>query len=404
MGRFLPGPSQKLARGGGITWAMDDGAFWSRPPPLVLDFRGPAGSTTTVPAGCGFTRAACVDSVQTGTSTLVEIASAADVLRRGRALDAWEHGLVLEEARTNAWLDSRDPSTANWTLAGTPTLTPGQVSPSGDSLAYRIQAASGTGIVREAWPTAPSGIISVTLWEKTTAATGTNAFNTFALQRTPINAFPAGNLWGRVGLSFFIATDSGVIVADGRDWTSVLGQPAGARDLIYDYGQREAGGYPTEWTPTTRNASFLHVLGSTWSSRILAGRVGLELWLRPKGARSEYSGTRYLWWIDANNNVAFDASTGVLTVTIAGASNTTSAITWSRYADVKVYVEMGAGTSYVAVLIDGVRTVPTITGSALGSLSAGNLYLGSSNAGGHTCAWLYMQSFWSPGARPSWAW
>ncbi len=377
--------------------------------PLVLDFRVPVASFgIIVPAGCGYTRAACSSSVQYGTAGLIDLtafAAVSNLLVWGRADDSWSGGLVLEEARTNAWLDSRDPSTANWTLSGTPTLTPGQVSPSGDSLAYRIQAASGTGIVREAWPTAPSGIISVTLWEKTVAATGTNVFNTFALQRTPINAFPAGNVWGRVGMSFFIATDSGVIVADGRDWTSVLGQPAGARDLIYDYGQREAGGYPTEWTPTTRNANFLTVLGSTWSSRILAGRVGLELWLRPKGARSEYSGTRYLWWIDANNHVSFDASTGVLTVTIAGASNTTSAITWSRYADVKVYVELGGSlATYVAVLIDGVRTVPSITGSALGSLAAGDLYLRSSSTTGSTCAWLYMQSFWSPGTRPSWAW
>lgn len=386
----------------------------SRPPPLVLDFRVSVASFgVTVPAGCGYTRAASPDSVQIGSSLLVDLSSLAgiaNVLVQGRTDDAWPGGIAGGEARTNLVTYGRGFSNAAWTKVTTGGPSYGAAtSPFNTAGATLVTVPSGTGILAE---TVASGVVAgnvtASFWMLGSPA-NSNLFTTASADRTAI-ATGSAAAWGR--LSITRASGGGtsaLVLADGRDFVLKGGLVAGAHTATFDCAQREPGAYPSPWIPTTgatatRAASFFRVLGSTWSSRILAGRLGLGLWLRPWGARSEYTGVRYLWWLDANNHVAFDASTGVLTVTIAGASNTTSAITWNRDADVEVFVEMGAGVSYVAVLIDGVRTVPTVTGSALGSLSAGDLYLRSSSTTGHTCSWLYMQSFWSPGTRPWWAW
>ncbi len=383
-----------------------------RPSPLILDFRSSSATFgVTAPAGCGYSRAACVSSVQTGASSLLDLSAfsgTADLLVRGRASDSWEHGIALEEARTNLVTYARNYAQAAWVKAGTVTRTTGQSDPFGGSGATRVQVASGTNVLAD---TGSGSLTDVTVsaWVKG-AAPNANIFRTVGAVVTATTAGSVG-AWGRAALSATgAASATSLEVVDGRDWSSVGGLVAGARDVMLDACQREAGLYPSSYVPTTgstatRAASFFRVLSATWASRLLAGRVGLELWLRPMGARTEYTGTRYLWWIDANNNVAFDAATGVLTVTVAGASNTTSAITWSRNADVRVYVELGGSlATYVAVLIDGVRTVPSITGSALGALAAGDLYLRSSSTTGHTCSWVYWQGFYAPGTRPDWAW
>ena len=387
----------------------------SPPPPLILDFRSPTwGFGTDPPAGCGYARAACASTVQTGASTLFDLSAlsaVANVIVSGRASDSWEIGIAIEEPRTNLITYGRNYAQASWTVFGSATRTAGQSDPFGGTGASRIQAPSGTHGLGETIRTSCAGVSTASAWLRSHSGTAAPNLNTDRSSARIATNATATTAWGRLS---FTATGGGaettaLVPVDGRDHSAIGGVVNGARDFAVDACQREVGGYPTSFIPTagaitTRNAGFLPVLGATWASRILGGRAGILRHFRPMGARSEYSGTRYLWWLDANNHVSFAAATGVVTVTIAGVTNTTSALAWSRYADAQVFVEMGAGVSYVALLADGVRTVPSVAGSALGSLSAGDLYLGSSNVGGHTCAWNYKAGFFAPGTRPDWAW
>jgi len=390
-------------------------AHATRPPPRILDFRTAAASFgVTVPAGCAYTRAACVSTVQTGTSGLVDLSAfsgTANLVVSGRADDAWEYGLLLGEARTNLVTYGRDFSNAAWTKVTSSGPSYGAAtSPFGGTGATLVSVPITTGILAE---TTASGVVAGNVtasWWHLGAASNSNLFTTGDGLRTG-TTLGSVSVWSRLSITRASGSNtSAIVLADGRDWTASGGLAAAAYSATFDAAQREAGNYPDEYIPTagataTRNASFARALSAFWSPQILGGRVGIERAFRPKGARAEYTGVRYLWWSDANNNVAFDAATGVITVTVAGASNTTSAITWNRYASLRVYVETGGGlATYVAVLIDGARTVPSITGSALGTVPAGDLYLGSSDTTGHTCAWNYRRGFYAPGPRPGLAW
>lgn len=387
----------------------------SRPGPLLIDLRPAVSSLgwavdTVAPAGCTYTRAASPGTVQLGASGLYDLtlfAGVANLLVSGRASDSWDVGLLLGEARTNEVLAGRNFSAGSWVTAGTVTRTTGQSDAFGGTGATRVQVSSGVHVLAETG-TGTLSALTASAWVKGVAPN----FNVFRSTTPVVAATTAGSVgaWGRVSVAHnALGGASSVEPVDGRDWSGVGGLVAGARDVMLDACQREAGGYPDEFIPTagaaaTRAASFLSLPGAMLASRLIGGRVGILRHVRFKGARSEYSGTRYLWWLDANNHVSFAPATGVVTVTIAGATNTTSALTWSRHSEGQVFVEMGAGVSYVAILIDGVRTVPSVAGSALGSLSAGDLYVGSSNVGGHSCAWNYFAGFYAPGTRPSWAW
>lgn len=389
-------------------------------PPLLLDLR-PAIKTfgfaldTIFPPGCLYTRAASGGAVQSGTSSVFDYSPffgvTVNMVVSGRANTDWEIGVLIEEARTNLVLNWRNFGAASWTLQGgaTQTVTPGQLTPAGAGGARLVACPTpGSSALGETAPSGATGFTSVSAFYLGATPNG-NLFKNTGGTRTG-SLFTSPTVWTRDSITADMGGGASAYVpVDARDRSAEGGYAAAAVSTYLDFAQREAGRYPsspiaTTGTAATRAANFLRVPSATWSHQLVSGRVGFLRHLRPEGARSEYSGTRYIWWLDSNNHVAFDATTGVVTVTVAGATNVTSAITWNRYAEMQIYVEIGAGVAYVAFLIDGVRTLPTVSGSALGALSAADVFLASSNVGGHFCSWNYWQGFYAPGTRPPWAW
>lgn len=384
-----------------------------RPPPLIFDFtRQAAGYTSAVSTGLGFTRAACVDSVQTGTSTLVEIASAADVLRYGRALDAWDVGLVLEESRTNEELESRELTGSNWSAGAT--LDTGQPNPFGTAGgSYRVQVASG-GLMRGIPQTGSSLTFTLSQWILG-AAPNMNIY----MQLAPRVATTAGSVgaWGRISVTGTQSSASASIAVpvDGRDWSGNGGLTAGARDCYVDGVQREGGSFPTEWIPTTgstatRNGTLLSVLNAAWAPYVSTGRLSIELAFRAKGARTEYSGTPYFWHTFDNASAFFNPATGVLTLRdTASSTNTVTLPSWARNDLVELSVQYGGGLVTVVKyrLNSGSVVSLSVTGSALASVYTGarDLYLMNSNsaAAGQVSCWLYTARFYAANTCPAWA-
>ena len=386
------------------------------PPPLVLDFRVSNAFgfavDTIVPAGCAYSRTACVGSVQSGTSGLYDYsafgASVPNMLVWGRANDAHEIGLVLEEARTNLVTNSRNFSAGSWVTAGTVTRTTGQPDALGGTGATRVQVASGVNVLADT-ASGATGITTASAWVNGPAPN----LNLFRTSGATVFASSAGSpgSWGRIAVSAdALGGTTSIEPVDGRDWSARGGLVAGARDVLLDACQREAGAFPTEFVPTsgataTRAATFLRVLSATWAGHALTGRVSLELVLRPKGARTEYGGSTTLWYVDASNQATFVPSTGVLTITVAGSTNTVTLPSWARYDLVELSVQCGGSVATVVKyrLNGGSVTSLAVTGSALGTHAAGDMYLCSTNAGQHLSCWLYAVRFYRSGG-PSWAW
>lgn len=369
------------------------------------------GASAIVPAGLGFTRTTNPDSVQTGTSALVEIANASNILRYGRALDAWDLGLVLEEARTNLITYGRDFSNASWakTTTGTPTYG-GAVSPFGGATgATLVTVPITTGILAENIVTGATTLVTATFW-LSGAAPNYNLYTNVSNDRT---ASPSGSVgvWTRVPSITRDASNGGsaLVIMDGRDWTTKGGLAAAAHTAAVDAAQREAGAFPTEYIPTsgstaTRNATFLRALSTTWSPWLNSGRFSVELSFRAKGARTEYSSTPYLWYVDSSNYTSFVPSTGVLTIAVGGGTNTVTLPSWARYDLIDLSIQCGGNIATIVQykLNSGSVVSLAITGTALGNMAGGtDMYLMSSNTAGHLSCWFYGVNFYRLG-KPSW--
>ncbi len=394
----------------GDTLTLSNGLLWLPGSSARFDFRSTAGATTTVPAGFAFTRAACVDSVQTGTSTLVEIASAADVLRYGRALDAWDVGLVLEKSTVNAVPDSQNYAAVTWTTSGAITRTASQTGPTGTALATRLEAAAGVNIqyysrtgLNPAIPQASSQ------WMRPYTPPADVALIAGGTPTTTDIVLAAPTAWRRYTLAPITPTAGGIVNTLAVDTRAFPGIAAAARDWVVYGMQSEASSFPTSYVPTTgatatRNATFLRALSAAWTPWITAGRLSIELSFRAMGARTEYTATPYLWNTDANNYASFVPATGVLTISIAGATNTVTLPAWARYDLVELSVQCGGSLATVVKyrLNGGSVVTLTVTGSALGAqLGALDMYLLSSNGGNQLSAWLYTVAFWR--GAPAWA-
>lgn len=391
--------------------------FFNIPPSLKISVNngGVAGSTTTVPEGLGFIRGACIDSVQTGTETLEEIASAANVLRYGRALDAWEIGLVLEKAATNRVANSKDYSSAGYTTLGSYTLVSATESdPKGTNTASRLTAAAGTngrytGLTGQTVGTK----FANTQWMRPQVA-GTDVALTTGGNPVTEAVLSAPASWKRYTSAPSTVIAGGamnLLCIDTRAWTSIS---AGARDWVLYAPQIEAGSYPTEFIPTTAGAAtrletYLYMANEIWSKWIAPGGIfAISFRFRPKGARTEYDAeTPYFLYTTNGQSVSFVPSTGVMTLTINGASNTVTLPAWSRYDLVELYISMGGNSPTIVRyrLNNGSTISLSVTGSALGPMVFDGgyiLWLMSTNIGNQLSCWLYDIQLWR-NRLPQWA-
>ena len=370
--------------------------------PLALDFRRVA---TGYQAGAAFrgmtwSRASCADSVQTGTSTALILPTQADLMKFGRANDAWDAGLLIEGPCTNEVPDPRNFAAASWLIPPT-SLDAAQPNPFGTSGgSYRI-AISGATVFREvAYSAGTSTVWTQSQWVLG-AAPNANLVANGASQRFGTTAGSVG-AWGRIVITGSVPLGSSIAnIVDARDQTASGGLTAGARDVYVDAVQREARAYATSFVPSGTRAGAQLQFPTIVTHGL--GRVSLHVSLRPMGARTAYSATTYLWYVDASNYASFVPSTGVLTIAIGGATNTVTLPAWAQYDLLDLYVGAGGGVAtLVKYRLNGGATVTlVVTGSALGAMAATTTTLLSQSASaGHLDAWLYRARV---GLTPAWA-
>ena len=216
--------------------------------------------------------------------------------------------------------------------------------------------------------------------------------------------------WQRRAVAHVEASASWTMLpTDGHDWSAQGGVAAGARDEVVDCVQTELGLYATEYIHTTAGSaarSGERLYHPSGAALLAGGQLRLEVALQPKGARADYPAVVYLWFVDASNYARIDPTTGVLTVAIGGATNTTSALTWAAADLLELWVAAGGGAATVVKfrVNGGAVTTCTITGSALGALAVpGALDLLCSGTGNQFTAWVRALRAYRAAATPGWA-
>lgn len=360
-------------------------------------------------AGLAFTRSGSGYSVQTGTSTVDTSVTSTDQPRCGRRLDANNIGLAFEEARTQSFPQPRNPSSASLAVGSGDTYTSGQSDPTGGTAAYRVVVTS-SGYSKYADLGVGSGTYVASMWVRKgsgsgvyqlgnygtllsgSAASGTAA-STWARVITPAHTFSANNRYG--------------IPNDGEDLSGLNdggGTTAGARDAIIDLIQWEVGAFATEVITSAATRNGEHLEYTSAPAVISNGRLMIRFTVRPKAAPANYSAAFRLW--TRGSDYAEFATTGVLTVSIGGSTNTTVAWTWAQYDLLEGFVAAGGNAaSVISYRVNGGTAVhPTVTGSALGSVStAGVLELFCSGTSSQFTSWIYEVEFWKGQTKPTWA-
>lgn len=386
---------------------------------VVATFNFTALSTgaCTLPSGLAFTRASSA-TVQTGTSTVVTAGIGTDAPRCGRRLDADSIGLVIEESRTSlvlngSALSSGGAENTRLNAFGSPTITSGWTDPAGGTLAIRVQAPSGTNGFSENNGTSGTATYASSMWLRAHTGTGVAGSDIFR-SVSPTRVGDATSLttsWLRVAI---IATATAEFLAtvpvDGRDWSAVGGATAGARDVQVAFVQREVGKWPSEYIATTGATATRageHLEYTASHAVIPNGRLSIRLALRPKHSPANASAAFRLW--TRGTDYAEISTGGALTVSIGGSTNTTAAasFSWAQYDTVEIFLAAGGGyASVVSYRVNGGATThPTVTGSALGSVStAGVLDLLCSGTGSQLSAWVTAIEFWKGSTKPTWAW
>jgi hypothetical protein len=200
----------------------------------------------------------------------------------------------------------------------------------------------------------------------------------------------------------------GGIPVDGQNQIPVGGIAAGARDVICDLHSMEAGKFATEVIVTGGaggSRSGERLTRSIPTDSVDNGRVSIYAEIQPKGARSAYGSPIRLWTIDANNYCEINPTTGVITTSVAGVTNTTDPVTWNALDTVEIFVATGASVATRASyrVNGGSETVLSITGSALAAVSAPSAFdwLCNGTASQFT-SWARKLEAYKQGRKPSW--
>jgi len=387
------------------------------PPDLVMAARftfrvgsfGFASSFTGMPQFT-VTKAASSETIQWGAGLVFDVSFLAGVpntILWGRPDDTRNGGVIVDGPSTQLVLDPRNFGTANWALGGgaSRAQVPAQTTPLGGTNAWRVDAPSGVFGVGENAASGSAGVVTVSSYVLS-ANGGPPGFNLFLTPtpRVPNNGGAAAS-WARLAATGTATSSSAIVPVDGRDQTAFGGLAPGARSAYVDFAQREALPFATEWFPSgTRPARYLTMGAAYVAPFISGGQLGIELVYAPRGAVG-YAGTAYLWWMDANNYIALNCATGVLTVRVGGVNNTTSPVAWSALEELRFFVQFGGGLPTVVALMrsGGAVTKCSITGSPLGTVTATNANILSDNASGHVYGYVYDINFAQPRRQPAWA-
>lgn len=373
-------------------------------------------------AGVTLTRSSAA-TVQTSASTVVTAGIGVDDPRVGNA--GYGPGLVVEESRVNYDPYGRGASWGGSAGSFATQTYPYGVGPDGNALSWRHQVASG-GFSR--YMSASTSVLSPpytsSLWLRSPDGGGAlvNQIDYWDVSGHRVAA-PTTEAWARYSRSLLSGANSGGLLApsDGRDWLATGGIAAGARDVVSDMHQFEAGKFATEFIPTgggasaTRGADSLSL--DTWNRLVRGGRIAMEWIFIPKASAANASNSMWLLgdmegsgafslWIafTVANTISFKYRSGGTPTSIAAAVPT-----WNPGDSVRVFAEFGNGTTYAAISINGgAKTVIGLAATVFdailpGSFSNPNPRLMNYQNTAHMNCWLQRIRAFNPGRRPAWA-
>ena len=337
------------------------------------------GAVASLPAGLSFSRASSA-TVQTSASTVVTAGIGTDVARVGSA-DGTTIGLVIEPSRQNFAPDSRNMIAASWTAGiGTTThpLTP--AGPDGSSLTSRVQCATSQYSNYRLGAQGSSRRIGST-WVRTTSGSAGQA-QPYIYDGTTVAAalFSIGGTWSRVAVAQATSGSNSVSQFNpnsSQDLTANGGGAPGATDNCIDLVQIESGSWASEAIVTsgaaaTRAGERLYL--SSGASVVNVGRLSAYIKAQFKHSPANADSAFRVWSDHSDATTYAEISTaGVLTVSVGGVTNTTTALAWAAGDIVELWIAAGGGVATVAKYrvtsggVPGAITTLTITGSTLGT-------------------------------------
>ncbi len=374
-------------------------------PLFVADFTTlTPGRVSALPAPLLFERAS-VATVQTGSSVVVTSGISVNVPRAGRRLDADSIGLLIEEARTNVAVQSMDLWNPSWASFGSAMSGGTTTSPDGTT--------AGAGILTDGSPIAyaaryavipMAGLTSVmSTWQRWQL--GSVSSINFIGATSPSSFGTTSGFWERLATSPAVGTAGSQIAALAGTGNPL--SPADVGSAAFWGMQLEAGAWaseliPTGSSPATRAGERLY--SPSVSSLVSMGRLSMRVSLRPKASTADYQRPVRLWTIDATNYCEITPS-GVMSVVIAGVTNTTSALAWAQYDALDIFVAAGGSIeTVVSWRVNGAAaTTASVTGPPLGVVSAsGSIDLLCSGTASQFSVWLGSLAFYPRGTMPPW--
>lgn len=346
-----------------------------------------------------------VATVQTSATSMVVTGITSNVPRVGNA--GYGQGLVFEGSRQNDQPDGN--ANSGWTDNGTTRAT--ATGPDGSSTsACRItdDSAGVTEFVSRSTAYTAGATYVRSVWLKNVSGAGNAGFNSNDGDAAVSLARSSYGSWTRwVGPAYTAGA------GPSSNWALIPAYAAAADVGVFDVAfiQREVGRYATEAIVTsggsaTRSAERLQI--DRASRAIRNGRLGLTIKLIAKGSiggSANYSANVRLWTYDASNYVEVNATTGVVTTVIAGASYSTSSGLTCSVGDVVEYrIDAGGSAENTVVKARknaGATSTLGTSGAPQGTHpnTAGADLLSNSGTSQHFDCWLQEIS----ALRPSWA-
>jgi len=389
---------------------------------LSLDFSvltpGVMTSLATLSGGAlAFTRSGA-GAGQTSASTYLVTGLNTDVALVRQRGAAGTGGMAHRPARTNSVGASRDFTATSWTVGSLSTIAAAYAtSADGTSNGTRIQVQSG-GYSKYALLSIPSPTkpAIMTIWQKIGLGSAINQIGIDDLLSGELKGVTLTSSWATYSVANATTPYSGQrgsVPADGRDFSSVGGVVAGARDVVADLVQWEIGQYSTDTIITTSGAaarSYERVYAPTASAIVSGGRIEMYAKIVSYGSSTNFladDATTYFFKTnDGLSYASFNSTSGVVSVVTAGGSAWSSAVipAWSAGDTIEFKIKAGGG----AVVSSGSYAVNGGAYTSLGSSGSPQAAIGTSSpvnllgdqAAGSFAGDVQKLTFYTPGGMP----